>query len=161
KIATTNLLMMTCSTPTMACMQGSCPSSAIEAVVSGSHLPTGSLMLARRIKNRRASEPTRRHRGAQSMRRSLRIGSIAVGASILAACGQAEAPSPSPAPVLKAETAAAAIPYHPVATVLDLMRGLITLSAEVYWESVAVVVDAEGVHENAPQTDEEWIEVWA
>lgn len=52
-------------------------------------------------------------------------------------------------------------PYKPVASVVDLMRGVITTSAEQYWESVSVVVDFDGVHENAPETPDEWLDVWA
>jgi hypothetical protein len=79
-------------------------------------------------------------------------------ASILVACDgtevpEATAPQPDSLQIMP--------PYKPVASTVDLMRGLITLSAEVYWESVSVVVDDEGVHENMPQTDEDWIEVWA
>lgn len=75
----------------------------------------------------------------------------------ITACGQTDAPE-------SVETASAgppATPYKPVATVLDLMRSSVTLSAETYWESVSVVVDFDGVHENMPETDLEWIEVWA
>ena len=41
------------------------------------------------------------------------------------------------------------------------MRSSVNLSTEVYWGSVSIVVDADGVHENMPETDLEWIEVWA
>ena len=52
-------------------------------------------------------------------------------------------------------------PYKPVTTVLELMESVIAHAAEVYWESVSVTVDETGVHERAPQTDEEWEGVWA
>lgn len=86
--------------------------------------------------------------------------SLAFALSALVACGEVEGPETADTPV---ETDAARVEprYKPVASVVDLMRGLITLSAEVYWESVSVVVDSDGVHENMPQSDEEWIEVWA
>lgn len=84
---------------------------------------------------------------------------LGLGALIasLAACGGQDS----------ADTAAAtqaqppATPYKPVATVVDLMRSSVELSAERYWESVSVVVDIDGEHENMPETDLEWIEVWA
>lgn len=75
----------------------------------------------------------------------------------IAACGQADVPES----IKTVSEAPAATPYKPVATVLDLMRSSVTLSAETYWESVSVVVDFDGVHENMPETDLEWIEVWA
>jgi hypothetical protein len=56
---------------------------------------------------------------------------------------------------------APAPPYKPVTTVLELMESVIAHAAEVYWESVSVTVDETGVHERAPQTDEEWEAVWA
>lgn len=52
-------------------------------------------------------------------------------------------------------------PFKPVTTVLELMESVIAHAAEVYWESVSVTVDEEGVHERNPQTDEEWETVWA
>lgn len=66
--------------------------------------------------------------------------------------------SPPPA---AAAPAAEAPPFMPAASVLELMNGPIVHAAEVFWGSVAVVVDAEGVHELYPETDEEWEEVWA
>jgi hypothetical protein len=41
------------------------------------------------------------------------------------------------------------------------MESVIAHAAEVYWDSVQVTVDAAGVHERYPQTDEEWESVWA
>lgn len=96
------------------------------------------------------------------MPRSWKARSLALVASALAACGQAEAPDEATEDTAReAGPARITPPYKPVATVADLMRGLITLSAETYWASVSVVIDAEGVHENMPETDEEWIEVWS
>ena len=56
---------------------------------------------------------------------------------------------------------AAAPPFKPVTTTLVLMESVIAHAAEVYWESVQVTVDADGVTERQPQTDEEWEFVWA
>lgn len=96
------------------------------------------------------------------MRSSLKAGSLALLASTLAACGPADAPDEATEETAQEADAPRIEPsYKPVATVADLMRGMITLSAETYWESVSVVIDADGVHENMPETDEEWIEVWS
>jgi hypothetical protein len=56
---------------------------------------------------------------------------------------------------------AAAPPYLPVASVLELMESVVAHAAEEYWGAVQVTVDADGVTEDFPETDEEWEEVWA
>lgn len=113
------------------------------------------------------SRPTdgRRYKKAPDMRLLSMPGCLALVSLALAACGPAETPDAAPedtqATAREAGTEQITPPYKPVASVADLMRGLITLEAETYWQSVSVVVDADGVHENMPETDEEWIEVWA
>src|SRR5919106_222911 len=52
-------------------------------------------------------------------------------------------------------------PFKAAASVLQLMEGPIGHAAEVYWESVATIVDKDGIHEHFPQNDEEWEAVWA
>jgi len=52
-------------------------------------------------------------------------------------------------------------PFKPATTTLVLMESVIAHSAEVYWNSVQVIVDENGVTELKPQTDEEWEFVWA
>ena len=70
----------------------------------------------------------------------------ALAALLLAAgCGQGEAPAPQS----QAE-------YRPVATVRDIMTGMLEPSAEAIWQSVATVITATGTEERAPRTDEEW-----
>ena len=73
----------------------------------------------------------------------------AIAGVCLAALGCAHEPEVSPPP------------YKPVTTVLELMESVIAHAAETYWESVSVTVDDTGVHEQQPQTDEEWESVWA
>jgi len=51
--------------------------------------------------------------------------------------------------------------FRAVTPTAVLMRGPITLAALDFWESVSVTIDAEGVHENFPDTDEEWERVWS
>ena len=53
-----------------------------------------------------------------------------------------------------AATAAPAAP--PVATVKHVMQAMTMPAAATIWDSVSTIVDAEGVHENQPRTDEEW-----
>ncbi len=92
------------------------------------------------------------------MRSTLKLSLLALSAVIIAGCGgQQSADEPA------AEAAPSAPPTHykPVATVLDLMRGTLSYSALTYWQSVSIVVDADGIHENQPETEEEWEAVWA
>lgn len=61
-----------------------------------------------------------------------------------------EAAAPPPAPSLP-----------PVASVKQLMIGVVTPAAYVVFDSVSTIVDAKGVQENQPRTDEEWTRVGA
>lgn len=49
--------------------------------------------------------------------------------------------------------------YRPVGDMAQLMAGVVEPAAEVIWDAVGVIVDAEGEHQLAPQTDEEWLAV--
>ena len=49
--------------------------------------------------------------------------------------------------------------FRPTATVKDIMDSLIDPSADVVWDSVEVLVTAQGTEERAPKTDEEWKDV--
>lgn len=51
----------------------------------------------------------------------------------------------------------AASTYRPVGDVADLMAGVVEPAAEVIWDAVGVIVDAEGEHQLAPQTEEDWL----
>ena len=58
-----------------------------------------------------------------------------------------------------AEDAAPAI--TPVASVKQIMNGIVQPSATVVFDSVGTVVDATGIHEKQPATDTEWAAVGA
>src|SRR5690606_16089101 len=60
-----------------------------------------------------------------------------------------------------AEPAVRLAPFKPVATVKELMNGPIQWAADAYWQSVSITVDLEGTHENFPESDDEWHDVWA
>lgn len=60
-----------------------------------------------------------------------------------------------------AEPAQEATPYQPLGDVAQLMSGVVEPAAEVYWDAVGVVVDAEGEHHMAPETEEDWLAVRA
>lgn len=68
----------------------------------------------------------------------------AASALFVSACTQ-----PAPAPP-------AASPFDVVATVQDIMLGIIDPAADHIWNSVATVVTREGIDERMPRTDEEW-----
>jgi hypothetical protein len=93
--------------------------------------------------------------------------SIVWGFVIATLTSCAERPEPaeirasSEAATPAASEAPATPPFMPVATVLELMESIIAHSAEVYWGSVSIIVDENGITENFPETDEEWEEVWA
>ena len=60
-----------------------------------------------------------------------------------------------------APAAAAATPRAaaPVATVKQIMNGIVMPSAAQIWDSVSTIVDASGVNEKVPRTDAEWAQV--
>jgi hypothetical protein len=49
----------------------------------------------------------------------------------------------------------------PVASVKQIMAGIVMPAAYVVFDSVSTIVDKNGVHENQPRTDEEWARVGA
>ena len=60
------------------------------------------------------------------------------------------------------EAAAAPAPSLPtVATVKQIMAGIVMPSAAKVWDSVSTIVDKGGVQENVPKTDDEWAVVGA
>ncbi len=71
----------------------------------------------------------------------------------LAACAQKES-----APQAAAEPS---IPFRPTASIQDLMLAEIDTSADVLWESVAIISSEKGTEERQPRTDEEWATVRA
>lgn len=71
----------------------------------------------------------------------------------LSACKSRE---PPPAPVVQAP---AVSDLRPVASVLDLMLGMIDPAADSLWDSVATTSGPKGVEEKQPRTDKEWAEV--
>jgi hypothetical protein len=44
-------------------------------------------------------------------------------------------------------------------TIKDLMESIIDPSADALWGAVGTVVDKEGIHESAPKTQEEWLDL--
>ena len=60
-----------------------------------------------------------------------------------------------------APVAAAAPAFPPVASVKQIMAGIVMPSANRIWDSVSTIVDVKGVQENQPRTDEEWAAVGA
>jgi hypothetical protein len=56
---------------------------------------------------------------------------------------------------------AAAPALVPVATVKQIMDGIVMPAAASVWDSVSTIVDAKGIQENQPRTDAEWAAVGA
>src|SRR5262245_16793911 len=63
---------------------------------------------------------------------------------------QAATPAAEPAPAIAT-----------VATVKQIMDGIVSPAATAVFNSVGTVVDATGIHENQPRTDAEWAAVGA
>ena len=74
------------------------------------------------------------------------IGFIIAGART----AQAAAPAQAEAPAIT-----------PVATVKQIMDGIVAPAATAVFDSVSTIVDATGIHEKAPSTDTEWAAVGA
>ncbi len=75
---------------------------------------------------------------------------LAAFRALLLVCGAGSVLSCSPEP----------LPFEEVADLKQLMTSVIEPAAEVYWDSVGIVMDIEeGTHEIEPRTDEEWIAV--
>jgi cytochrome c556 len=58
-----------------------------------------------------------------------------------------------------ATAAEAAVPMTPVASVSQIMSGMVAPAATVVYDSVATTVSAAGVEEKVPRTDAEWAHV--
>ena len=58
-----------------------------------------------------------------------------------------------------ANTAEAAISMTPVASISQIMSGMVAPAATVVYDSVATTVSAAGVEEKVPRTDAEWTHV--
>ena len=71
------------------------------------------------------------------------------GIGFVIAAERAARSAPPPAPT---ELRAAA----PVATVKQIMSGVVAPSTSVIWESVSTTVSAAGIEEKMPRTDEDW-----
>src|SRR5688572_16937349 len=52
-------------------------------------------------------------------------------------------------------------PFQTTANMKDLMLNVLDPAVDTIWESVGTVIDADGMHERAPSTDDEWAGVRA
>jgi hypothetical protein len=73
------------------------------------------------------------------------IGFVIAGARGSRVATASEAPTADPAPALT-----------PVASVKQIMNGIVAPAATVVFESVATTISAAGIKETAPRTEEEW-----
>src|SRR4026207_1823074 len=73
-------------------------------------------------------------------------------ASLLLAMGCSPAAEQKSAPAAQAE-------FKLTGSIKDIMDSIVDPSADTLWGSGATTVDAQGMHERFPRTDEEWQEV--
>ena len=91
------------------------------------------------------------------MQKSHALVSIAAGCVLTIAGVAAQQPAaPRPAAARPKTTARAASPLKAVATVQDLMLGLVDPSAKAVFDAVSAEDGPNGLVEKAPETDEEW-----
>ena len=74
---------------------------------------------------------------------------VLVAASLLAGCSKPAPEQPPPA----------APPYHPVASIREVMNSVIDPNVDVVWNAVKTVIDHGKPIEHAPANDEEWAAV--
>ncbi len=70
---------------------------------------------------------------------------VIVMAGLLGGCQKAAVP-----------VAAPEIPYHPRATIAEIMDSMVMPAADVIWNSTAVTETLEGEKDSRPKTDEDW-----
>lgn len=71
----------------------------------------------------------------------------------------AQKPQPQgalPAAAAPARSAKAPAGMRPVVHVNEIMHAIVEPASTIVFDAVATTIDAEGVHEKTPQTDEEW-----
>ncbi len=77
---------------------------------------------------------------------------VVLGAMYLLAGCSAPAPQQQPPPLAEA-------PYHPVASIREVMNSVIDPNVDVVWNAVKTVIDHGKPIEHAPANDEEWAAV--
>ena len=77
---------------------------------------------------------------------------VLVTTSVLAGCA-------APVPDTPQTPAPAAPPFRPVASIREVMTGIIDPSVDAVWNSVKSVIDDGRTTDHAPATDEAWAEV--
>ena len=82
------------------------------------------------------------------------VHAVALGTMCLLVAVGCSRPAADPAP-----TAPAATPYHPVASIREVMNSVIDPNVDVVWNAVKTDIDHGKQIEHAPKTDEEWAAV--
>ena len=82
----------------------------------------------------------------------MRLAKCLLGLTVLAGCGGK--PTPTPA-------ASAAPPIKAIATVEEVMHGMVIPSAQVAWGASGKIYTKDGVEERQPKTENDWINVEA
>lgn len=77
---------------------------------------------------------------------------VLVTTSVLAGCA-------APVPDTPQTPAPAAPPFRPVASIREVMTGIIDPSVDAVWNSVKTVIEGGRMTDHAPATDQDWAEV--
>jgi hypothetical protein len=75
------------------------------------------------------------------MRRRAGLFGVSVSLFLVGACQAQQPPAPE---------------YRPATTIRDIMGSMVDPNADILWDSVATIINASGVEEKQPRTDEEW-----
>jgi hypothetical protein len=78
-----------------------------------------------------------------------------IGGIAFVIAAERTARSAQPAAAAAADVRAA----EPVATVKQIMSGIVMPASSTIWNSVSTIVDAKGIQENVPRTEADWAEV--
>jgi len=52
-------------------------------------------------------------------------------------------------------------PYKPLATLEEVMHGMVIPNAQIVWKSVGTIITKDGVEEIRPKTEDDWIDIEA
>jgi hypothetical protein len=115
-------------------------------------VPAAGREVARRFLRQHMIRTTRRSTSVAALVAPLVLPLVFPLALALTGCAQKEAAVPAEE---------AKVPYRPTSSLQEIMLSVVDPSADVLWESVAVVSTEKGTEERKPGTDEEWAKVRA
>lgn len=90
---------------------------------------------------------------ARRLRRGVSAITLTLAAVSAGGCGQPSAPAAAAKPAIEVP------PVKAIASVHELMHGVVDPAARRVWGAVGTIITKEGVEERAPANDEQWDEV--